>query len=314
MKNNNNNLVKLLIENFADINHRGSRNHLLTPSMVCCMHNSTDILKLLLEFKADMSLVNNDGNTTFIYSCTFQKNGSLKLLLKHRNEFTNEETGIDINAVNNFGWSGLMHACSNRLTLSSIKLLLSSNADASIVNNEGDTALIYCLYHIEAMKLLLQYRDESIDGAGIDINAKDKNGWTILTLACSEGYNQTVDLLLSANADASIPNKVGGKTALIICCARNQIESLKSLLKYRDESINGDNDNIDINAVGDNGRTGLMEACSAGYTNIVNLLLSSKADVNISDKNGNNAYSLSKTALVQEIIETYTSAEQYILK
>jgi ankyrin repeat protein len=63
------------------------------------------------------------------------------------------------------------------------KILLNANADASIEDNEGKTALILSNYY-ETVKVLLDLRDESTDGADIDINHIDNNGMTLLMYSC----------------------------------------------------------------------------------------------------------------------------------
>ena len=62
---------------------------------------------------------------------------------------------------------------------------------------------------------------------GADINYKDENNETPLTLACKESNHDMVDLLLNSGANI---NYSGDETPLTICCLKDRVKILKRLL------------------------------------------------------------------------------------
>jgi ankyrin repeat protein len=209
-------------------------------------------------------------------------------------------------------WTGLMCACFHGCT-NIIELLLNAKADASIKDSDGLSALMICCAHnqCDSIKVLIKFREESTNGADIDINAFNLDGCTSLMYACSEGHINVIDLLLYSSADASIKDN-DGKTALMICCIYNQCNSLKTLIKFKDESKDGAG--IDIDGIDKDGMTSLMYACSCGHKEIVELLLSCNADLTIENHIGKNAQSLaSDFKEIQNMIEDALSVI-YILK
>jgi serine/threonine-protein phosphatase 6 regulatory ankyrin repeat subunit B len=190
---------------------------------------------------------------------------------------------------------------------------LNAKANTNIKDSDGLSSLMICCAHnqCDSLKTLIKFRDESTNGEGIDINVFDLDGCTSLMYACSEGHINVIDLLLYSSADASIKDN-DGKTALMMCCIYNQCDSLKTLIKFRDES--NDCAGIDIDSIDKDGMTSLMYACSCGYKEIVELLLSCNSDLTIENQIGKNAQSLaSDFKEIQHMIEDALSII-YILK
>lgn len=125
---------------------------------------------------------------------------------------------------------------------------------------------------------------------GIDVNAKNSDGYTALILASSNGRTEIVAMLLDAgaNVNARTNTNYWGSTALIRASENKHTEIVAMLLD------NG----ADVNATDDDGDTALMRVinCNAeddrpwyqveyDIIEIVEMLLTAGADVNVVNNN-----------------------------
>jgi ankyrin repeat protein len=210
--------TKLLLDNNANINLKCGIYH-RSAAMTCVKLNNKDTLMILLDYQADLTLLDDDGKNIIILCCESNNCDILKLLLHHTDIYQSfDKTGVDINHTDNTGYTGLMVACNGSKSIDIIDTLLKYNANASISDNEGKNAFILscCNGRLDILKLLIRHKDESIiDGAGININDVDCKGWTGLMHACNQSNFEIIEFLLNTKADASIIS-YDGKSALSI--------------------------------------------------------------------------------------------------
>jgi ankyrin repeat protein len=161
-----------------------------------------------------------------------------------------------------------------RNEVATIRRLLGEGTNVRARDAQGRTALLAATAHnhIESAKLLIE--------AGADVNAQDSRLDSPLLLAGANGHLDILKLTLQANPNFKVYNRFGG-TALIPACERGHVEVVKELLKTH----------IDINHVNNLGWTALLEAIvlSDGgpkHQEIVRLLVSAGANVNLSDRQG----------------------------
>jgi ankyrin repeat protein len=161
-----------------------------------------------------------------------------------------------------------------RNDVSTIRRLLEAGTNVRARDAQGRTALLAATAHnhIESAKLLIE--------AGADVNAQDSKFDSPLLLAGASGYLDILKLTLRANPNFKVYNRFGG-TALIPACERGHVEVVKELLKTK----------INIDHVNNLGWTALLEAIvlSDGgprHQEIVRLLVSAGADINLSDRQG----------------------------
>ena len=115
---------------------------------------------------------------------------------------------------------------------------------------------------------------------GADVNAKGKySGWTPLILASKKGEVELVNYLLSYGADVNVESGVRGRTAIMEAARNRKIGAVKALLTA----------DPDLNAVDWEGYTVLMFAAVSGQRDIVEVLLTHGADVNVKNKVGSSA-------------------------
>jgi len=120
-----------------------------------------------------------------------------------------------------------------------------------------------------------------------DVTATDGEGFSALAWACIKGHAPAVRELLRGYADGEALMASSSKTALSLCAERGHLECVTELLNWTAvETLNSD------------GSTALMCACHNLEAEVVSLLLSKNAKVNLSDSEGWTALMHSVTAPV----------------
>jgi ankyrin repeat protein len=110
---------------------------------------------------------------------------------------------------------------------------------------------------------------------GANVNIRDNNGCTPITVAVGGGHLSTVKLLIENGADVNAPCN-SGANPLFIAADRGQGNILRLLLD------NG----ADVNRTDSMGGSALMHAINRGHTDIVRDLLEKGAEVNLRLKYG----------------------------
>ena len=108
-------------------------------------------------------------------------------------------------------------------------------------------------------------------GNGADINTKNKDGFTAMSISAEKGHAKIVKLLLEKGADVNVRDKYG-TTALSMASQANHTEIVVLLLQ------NGASVNVKDTV---NGLSPLWVASQNGHAQVVKLLLEKGADVNV---------------------------------
>ena len=141
--------VKLLLEyNAAQII---DEKEVVTGKTCCHMASAkgyNEILKLILDAKADPNSQQNNGNTPLIWTCANGHVESTKLLLQY---------GADVNILNRDNWSPAIYAAHNN-HIDCLQIII-KNANLDIQTNDGYTALHYSvgLNLVDITTLLLEH-------------------------------------------------------------------------------------------------------------------------------------------------------------
>jgi uncharacterized protein len=127
-------VAELLIEHGADIHARDRTGY--TP-LFYAAEGSEAVTALLLARGADASARNDEGQTALMWAARSGPVAAIRVLLDHH---------ADVNAVDSYRWTVLMHAMQNRRPVVKrvyhvVELLLERGADASVRNNFGLTAV-----------------------------------------------------------------------------------------------------------------------------------------------------------------------------
>ena len=227
-------IAKLLIEAGANINAQSVFSNGLTALMKSIIQRKYAISKLLIDSKADLNIRDENGNTALMIAIAYNQIKAAKLLI---------HSGADFNIQDEDGNTALMIAArDNRLEMA--ELLIDLRSELNIKNKDGNTALMIAELrkNDEMVKLIkdkknLQNKEpEFIKAAqngeikelvqfieqGVNINAKDENGFTALMRAAQGSLDsdqakrklEIVKILLDKKADFTLKDYVMHFTTL----------------------------------------------------------------------------------------------------
>lgn len=267
------NISNFIFRTGMDINFQEST-HKNTPLMFACFYNHIHIVKMLIDFKANVNLQNDENGTALMFS--LKNIDIVRLLLENK---------ADPNIKNKYN-SVIIHSLRLGCGKVIVKLLLEYKADVYI--DELFDSLKYKQFDI--FNLLLHSPHT------IDINTSTRDNKTsFLELASNDGYTEVVKELLEFKAD---PNSKSLSAAI----KQNKKEIVQLLLEAKA------NPNLEFNYSFD--KHYLIESKSE---EIVDLLLEYKADPNLRDLNGNTALikacSTGQIQIVRKLVALHSEAE-----
>ncbi len=309
-------VVKLLLENGADIN---ATSYAGITALICA--SSQEIVKLLVDnganvYGEDFAVVSNDSNTALIKACAQGHKNIVQLLLgvvcydnytelllillilasqEGHTEVVKLliDYGADVNGPSpkiNHGNTALITA-SYKGHKEVVKLLLDMGANVNTANIYGNTALIYASIenHKEVVTLLLDM--------GAHVNVADSKGYTTLMCASSGGHKDVVQLLLGYGADVNVADSTG-YTALTYASRSGKKEVVELLVDNGAKVCGEDNDsNTDLikayaqrhSISYDNYSVLLRSASREGNTEVMKLLLD-KGGANVNEAADSNGF------------------------
>jgi ankyrin repeat protein len=174
------------------------------------------------------------------------------------------QKGSDVNAKERRGGATpLMHAAAIG-SLDAMRLLIDKGADVNARNAAGATALMWAATDLAKVRLLVD--------RGADINVESTLGHTALELAAmSDSSAETVRLLLAHGANPKAVDRMLKMSTLHAAALGNDSDSFRQLVAA----------GVDVNATDVIGFTPLMYAAQNGNLEVVKLLLSKGANVNV---------------------------------
>ena len=216
------------------------------------MSHKLEILQLLIVRGINVNIKDRNGMTALMKASFFEFTEAVKLLLQAgadpniEQHITVNETYIISNLpeTHTIGVTALIYACSKRMNLEVVNLLLKANAnpnqenafalmiaaeqgypdivqqlleygaDPNIRDNNGRTAIHYTGIMMlngteipQPSEKIMSHKLEILQlliVRGINVNIKDRNGITALMIASIGGFTEAVKLLLQAGADPNI--------------------------------------------------------------------------------------------------------------
>jgi len=235
-------MVKLLIENGADVNIQDDYGK--TPLQLAVEYNNDEMVKLLIENGADLNIQNNDTSA-----------------------LSEMEPGM--------GNTSLHWAIYNNTEMAELLIEMGAqnpNTDLNIENKWGETPLKLALEREESE--IVQLLIENLINVGADLNIPDKYGTTLLSYLAGIGEDIDIALctilipyLVAQNANLNIPNKYG-ETPLHFAIRENNTEMAILLIT----EILKQNPNADLNIQDHKGNTPLIYAVMQDNNEIADLL------------------------------------------
>ncbi len=292
-------MAKALIEAGADVNIQDDMQN--NPFLYAGAEGYMEILKLTNDAGADPALTNRYGGTALIPASEHGYVDIVKFLL--------EQTKVDVNHINNLGWTALMEAIilgdGGEKQLETVKVLLAHGADMSIADSEGVTPLQKAeergfkeiikilanesfskLSEAEKNQMTKQFFNAAAQGdvtqiteilsKGIDINSADQQGRTAAMLATYGNFPDVVEVLIEHGADINIRDNMENNPFLYAGA-----EGYLDILKL---TIDAGADPTILNRFGG---TALIPASEHGYVeNVREILERTDVDVNLINKPG----------------------------
>jgi ankyrin repeat protein len=292
-------ICKLLISNNADVNNLSTISTYLYMKKVSALYaaceyanrsnNDISIVKLLLD--VDNIDVNIGDLNPLGYCCEYDNVKIAKLLLKHKN--------IDVNKkYSPYEKDTALIASCKKGNTELVELLLGNdNIDVNKIGSFGRNALF------ESCRIFTKtYNEEDekianmlLNNPKIDINAENHYGETVIHIFSDDNFaeNNTIliELLKREEIDINKQLKRSGNTILHLAVIENNISLMKLLIKIK---------KLDLNKFNKEGYTPLNIAVKNRFTQICELLVKNKCNIDLS----NYDFIPDKIQVKDEIIES----------
>ena len=205
----------------------------------------TEVVKKLIERRADVNIQDENGDTALIGACKKNRVNVALALLEH--------PYIEVNLMNNNGETALGWAFKNGL-LEVVKKLIKRGADTNKQNDQGETMLMKSIFRKHTNVALALLEDDNIK-----VNLVTNKGETALHRASEKGMLEVVMELITKGADVNVQDEYGF-TALIVACANKHADVALALLERKD---------IEVDLEDKDGDTALDYASKNGTTEVV---------------------------------------------
>lgn len=275
-------MVQLILHHNSNCNINKPDNAGMRPLHKAIQLNCCDIILLLIQHQADVNAVNKYGWTVLMEGTEKGSFEGVSMLLNHSFD-------CNINALDRIGSTALFRAVFRGFDNIAI-LLIEKGCDVDTISfRDMKTPLILACEknRYEICKALLR--------SGVNINHKDFQGLSALSIASSYGFTPIVNLLLQYSADPNALD-IHNRTPLIDASYNGHFETVVTLLEYKAE----------VNIQNDNGNTALIGAAINGHFSIVKVLLQNEANIHLCDSQG-------KSILIWLAIAGHIDIMEYLL-
>ncbi|HZE70651.1 MAG TPA: ankyrin repeat domain-containing protein [Pyrinomonadaceae bacterium] len=157
-------VINLLLANKTNVDAADDEGN--TSLMLAAKGNRDEIVKLLLEHNASVNIRNKDQKTALLFAAEDGHTQVAELLLAK---------GADVSVRDAKGMTALLLAAEDSYAQEDlVKLLLAKGAEPNVTDSQGNTALMLAS-RAGAFQVI-----EALVAGGVDVNAKNKDGWTAL--------------------------------------------------------------------------------------------------------------------------------------
>ncbi|XP_046579349.1 ankyrin repeat and KH domain-containing protein mask-like [Haliotis rubra] len=222
----------ILCQRRVDINCRQSGS---TPVMRAARMGHLEVMKLLVNKGANVSLANTPGNNMLHLACVDGPVEVVQYVLP-----------LDVVDINSRGWNErtpLMIAGITG-TLKIVDVLVSKGGDVSLVDKDSNN-ILHLAYESGQENVALYVLSLGV----VDINSRGWRQKTPVMLAAEAGYNELVESLVRKGANVSLLD-TDGNNVLHLACAMGNVEVVRYVLS---QAL------INIDSRGHDGKTPLMQ-------------------------------------------------------
>jgi ankyrin repeat protein len=208
-------LAKVLIR--AGANVRAANRYGITPLRLACEQGAAAVVEALLAAGADVNERRAEsGDTLLMVAARSGHADIVRTLVAHHAELDAVEPAR--------GQTALMWAAAERHA-DVVKALLDAGAKADIISTTGLSALMFAIREgdLAVTKVL-------IDRPGMDVNARAKDGTSMLILAILNAHLDVAKLLLERGADPSVNDPHGLPLHVLTFLRRAQNTTVSSYL------------------------------------------------------------------------------------
>lgn len=251
-----------------------------TCLQVAAHQGHINIIKYLLSIRANVNIVDKEGDSTLHYAAFGNQPDIMRILLVH---------GAHINVVNSSRCSAL-HISAHKRPPHCIKVLLEFGANVNIQDSYGDTALHDAIgkENTEVVELLC-------NAPNLDLTVRNNRGFNALHHAALKGnITATRKILLLAPQLVDIKKNDG--FAPLHLASLNGHSGVVDVLVREGKA--------DINIRNNRRQTPFLLAVAQGHTSAIEKLVDLGCDVLVKDEDGDNAMHLcviKKSNLTQEV-------------
>jgi ankyrin repeat protein len=277
-------VAKLLIAQGADVN-ASMTDAPWTPLLDAACTGQTQVVKLLLQHGAKVDAGDALGYTPLVYALWSKDEEGIKALISAGADINKRPSENDCPPLFYAVWEGYKRG---------VRILIDAGANVNAEADNGWTPLRYAIevtmpdminlflgtgvkipdFHKAALEGNLAKVKEFVE-SGMDVDTKDRLGWTPSYWALSAGQKEVFEYLLGKGAEITTKTN-HGRTLLHQASQAGFAEIVKSLIAK----------GVEVDAKSDSGNTPLKIASGAGHKEIVKLLIANGAVVNVTAKNG----------------------------
>ena len=247
-------LINIFLQNCSvNLNHKNIKDETVLSILVLNGIRNNELIKLYLEEGASPNVENSFGKTIieilidiilhtenrkaldFEYEIQLNKDAEYPTVL----ELILNNTGVSTNNLNSKGqplfFDSILH-----FNFKLFKILRRRNVNLNQKDKDGNNIIFKLMEYnnknlIKDKKLYLN-TIKSLINAGVDINAKNREGLTALHVAITEKCEYTIRLLLELRADCFITDNKG-RTIMHNCILKNTTSYFNIIHQYNKEII-----------------------------------------------------------------------------
>lgn len=244
-----------------------TKNQGRTALQVAAYLGQVELVRLLLQARASVDLLDEEGNTALHYTAMGNQPEATRLLLS---------AGCGVDAQNGTR-STALHVAVQRGFLEVVKILCERGCDVNLPDAHADTPLHSAISAGAGASSIVEVLTEV---PGIDVTATNSQGFTLLHHASLKGHVLAVRKILARARQLVDAKKEDGFTALHLAALNNHREVAQVLIREGRCDVNVRNRKL---------QSPLHLAVQQAHLGLVPLLVDAGCSVNTEDEEGDTA-------------------------